>query len=531
MGDAAITTEQASAFVEAALAGKPELMVYSDLTVTAQAALAALAAEGRTFERGGRLVQVVVRPGEIPTVRVLDPDSITNALHRVAQPVKPAQEKPGRPASTQPVTLPERCAKLMLAGATGGFPLLDGVTTAPLLTAAGEIIRHDGYHKPTKMWCASVPPLTVPAHPTKAEAAAALLVIRRRFATFAFADAARVQEAGAAVPLVDITKPPGADESGFLAALLTAVCRPSLDLAPGFKITAPAISGAGVGKGMLSRAVSAIAFGTAPAAFTPGHDRAELDKRLSAVLMDAAPAIMLDNVNGMALRSDALASALTERPARVRVLGRSEMVTLNPTAFITVTGNGLTLAEDLARRFVACDLDAKIEDPEARRFDPGFLTTVFADRPALLSAVLTIWRWGRQNAASLTHGKPLGSFETWAEWCRDPLLALGCTDPAERVAEAKAADPMRRRLAELFAAWWMHHKGAPLAAAELHEDVQRIADPRGRGRQAVASFVAKLAGTRLAGFELMAYESDGKWSATVYMLHQTARPASNEATI
>ena len=44
---------------------------------------------------------------------------------------------------------------------------------------------------------------------------------------------------------------------------------------------------------------------------------------------EAHPSLFLDNVNGIALRSDTLASVLTERPARVRPLGLSRMVPLN----------------------------------------------------------------------------------------------------------------------------------------------------------------------------------------------------------
>jgi hypothetical protein len=60
-----------------------------------------------------------------------------------------------------------------------------------------------------------------------------------------------------------------------------------------------------------------------------GH---ELDKRLAAELIEAQPALFLDNANGVTLRSDTLASVLTERPARVRVLGETRMVPLNSTA-------------------------------------------------------------------------------------------------------------------------------------------------------------------------------------------------------
>ena len=67
-----------------------------------------------------------------------------------------------------------------------------------------------------------------------------------------------------------IDQPPGLDESGFLLALLTAACRPSLWLAPGFLFTAPDVSGAGSGKGLLVRAICAIAYGIPSSCI---HDR------------------------------------------------------------------------------------------------------------------------------------------------------------------------------------------------------------------------------------------------------------------
>src|SRR5450755_4065187 len=192
---------------------------------------------------------------------------------------------------------------------------------------------------------------------------------------------------------------------------MTAVCRSSLWLAPGMLVTAPAVSGAGSGKGLLVRAICMIAFGIRPRAFTTGGERKELDKRLAAELIEAQPVLFLDNANGIALRSDTLASVLTERPARVRILGQTRMVPLNSTAFVAVTGNGLTVTEDLARRFILCELDARCEDPELRPFEAGFLENIERRRSELLTAALTIWRWGRQNTRDVTRGKPLGSFE------------------------------------------------------------------------------------------------------------------------
>ena len=288
--------------------------------------------------------------------------------------------------------------------------------------------------------------------------------------------------------MVDIDQPPGIDESTFLVGVITAVCRPHLWLAPGLLVRAPEISGAGTGKGMLVRSICAIAYGIQPRAFTKGADR--LHKRLASDLIEAAQVLFLDNFNSAMLRSEILASVLTERRACVRPLGRTGMVALNSTAFIAVTGNGLSVSEDLARRFMVSELDARCEDPEQRPFATDFLRNIESRRAELLSATLTIWRWGRQHAAELTFGRPLGSFEQWAEWCRDPLLALGCRDPVERIDKIKSDDPHRRNIVELFETWNAEHGDEPVKAKALAEPVRGLLDPQRRGRQFMPILVA-----------------------------------------
>ena len=170
---------------------------------------------------------------------------------------------------------------------------------------------------------------------------------------------------------------------------------------------APNINGSGTGKGLLVRAVCSIAFGRPPQAFTGGADRQELEKRLASALITAEPAVFLDNLNGIALQSDLLASALTETPAlALRPLGRSELLRLDTSGFVTVTGNGLTLAEDLVRRFVTVELDATHEDPEFRSFAGDLLVDVRARRADLLGAALTIWRWGASEREAVDPWRP-----------------------------------------------------------------------------------------------------------------------------
>jgi hypothetical protein len=172
-------------------------------------------------------------------------------------------------------------------------------------------------------------------------------------------------------------------------------------------------------------------------------------------------------------------------------------------------------------------LDARCEDPETRPFASGFLEEIEQRRSELLTAAVTIWRYGRQNASQLRRGRPLGSFENWCEWVRDPLLALGCRDPVERVEQVKAQDPHRQYVGELFQTWNRHHGDAPLKQADLDEAVLRIVDPQGRGRQYVVARLGSLAGTRSTGFVLTRQEAAGAWGTATYSLRRTAPEADD----
>jgi hypothetical protein len=117
---------------------------------------------------------------------------------------------------------------------------LSGITTTPVLAADSRIRDVAGYDPETGLWCCRVPELIVPERPNFADAESAVRRLRATFTTFPFADAVRRHDTNLNVDVVDLAKRPGRDESAFLVALLTAICRPSLWLAPGFLIEAPA---------------------------------------------------------------------------------------------------------------------------------------------------------------------------------------------------------------------------------------------------------------------------------------------------
>lgn len=499
---------------------KPRLLIdHCNPHRTVAALRDILAQANAIYERGFpvRLALDQLQGGVI--AQRMTPDAIVLLAHMVCRPYKLKKSRDGSIVEVD-APLPIAIA-VMYLGWRGEWRLspLNGIASSPLLMNDGTINSLNGYDAISGMWCERVPDLghRVPNRPTKEQATAAFLLIRDTFKTFCFADAETIYDGRYGVPVVDTAKPPGKDESGFLVGLLTAVCRPSLHLAPGLLLRAAPMSGAGAGKGLLARCMCIVAFGREPHAVTSGATSEELEKRIAAELMDGSPALFIDNLNNTAFKSDLLASAITERPARVRLLGKSQMLPLNASALVILTGNGLTVSEDLARRFVAVELDPRIEDPEARPFKNDIRTEVAAKRAELLAALLTIWRWGRQ-AGNLGAGSRLGSFEQWGCWVRDPLLALGCQDPVRRVGEAKQRDSRRQVVSDWFALWREKHGDQPVKARELHDDVTQAIDPQRRGRQYVASQLEKHTGTRVGGFVLERQSPVGKWGAATYAL-------------
>jgi hypothetical protein len=501
---------------------KPRLLIEPadpDRTVATMRDI--LSSAGMLYDRGVpvRLAHDKLQGGTV--AQIMTPDALVLAVHSICRPYIRKREPDG--ITEVNARLPLYVARMYLAWrGEWNLPLLNGIASAPILADDGAISSAEGYDSKTGMWRENVPDLSslIPERPTRAEAAAALAVIRDTFKTFCFADAETVLDPISGIELVDTSRPPGQDESGFLAALMTAVCRPSLHLAPGVLLRAAPLSGAGAGKGLLARCISRIAFGREPHAVTGGAAAEELEKRIAAELIQGSPDLFLDNLNNKAFKSDLLASAITERPARVRILGKSQMLPLNSSAFVVLTGNGLSVSEDLARRFIAVDLDPRTEDPEARSFPTDIRVEVKTRRTELLAAALTIWRWGRL-CQDLQRGRPLGSFEQWCRWVRDPLIALGCKDPADRVSETKERDIQRQVIAELFAVWWDRHRNQAIAIRDLDENVRLVIDPHDRGRQFLSSQLQKLTGTRMAGFTLSRQPAAGRWGVTTYMVTET----------
>jgi hypothetical protein len=77
--------------------------------------------------------------------------------------------------------------------------------------------------------------------------------------------------------------------------------------------------------------------------------------------------------------------------------------------------------------------------PQERKFKPDFLDDIL---PRARNYCRQRWSSGAgADRTSWNPVGPLGSFETWCQWCRDPLLALDMKIRSQRIAEIKADDP------------------------------------------------------------------------------------------
>lgn len=302
--------EQAEEVDAASLHGgpgeKPRLLIQdASPDVTVAALRDVLAKAGGLYDRGTP-VRLYVDIGErVTKAQHLRGEDLVLHAHGVSRPYRVKPDKTGENRD-EDVRLPRTLAEMYL-GWQGEWqlPPLNGITRAPLLHDDGTVHVTTGYDPKTGIWCEAAPDIAerLPASPSREDALAALRTIRNTFRTFCFADTEVVFDPATGVNVIDLGTNPGLDESSFLAALLTAVCRASLDHAPGVLVRAAAMSGAGAGKGLLVRCIAIVAFGREPHAVSGGSTTEELEKRIGSELIEANPILFLDNLNERTFKS------------------------------------------------------------------------------------------------------------------------------------------------------------------------------------------------------------------------------------
>ncbi len=225
-----------------------------------------------------------------------------------------------------------------------------------------------------------------------------------------------------------------AARAAFAAHILTEAARPALDRVPIFFYTA---GYAGTGKSLLSEMPSTIVHGVEPA-LRDWVDSEEIRKTLFSSLVAGDRSIAFDNVpRGHTVRSAPLAKFVTQRASTERKLGETLNLTATNLATVSLTGNNLTPAGDIARRSLVIQLDGDVHSTELakRVFRIDELRPyVLKHRVELMTAALLVLR-GHQQSGHKSALTLLPSFERWSHVVRDALLWVGMVNPLDTQAE------------------------------------------------------------------------------------------------
>lgn len=316
------------------------------------------------------------------------------------------------------------------------LPPIAGIIETPVVRKDATILNQPGYDELTHLYYAPDNSLVmpdIPEHPTVEQLKEAVNLVTE--------------------PLIDFPFDGPASYANAVAILITPQVRPMIDgCTPLGLFDKPQ---PGTGAGLMTDVVATIATGRPAGMMTAKSNDDEWRKSITSTLLRGETIAVIDNLEG-SLFSSSLASVLTARIWKDRLLGSNKEILVPNNASWIATGNNVRLAGDLPRRCIWVKLDAKLAQPWLDRGKPykhpHLLEWVRTNRGAILAAILICVR------AWVDAGKPeytkivLGSFESWCKTIGGILGVMGITDFLENTAKMyEVADievPQWRRFLE-----------------------------------------------------------------------------------
>ena len=359
-----------------------------------------------------------------------------------------------------PKNIPQRDLKaLMSEASTVPVPNLVGVVRGPYAHQDGTVADEPGYDPVSQVLYVSdqpYPPIARRA-PSIGQAREALQRLWHPVSRFPYET--------------------DTDRGVVLAAMLSAVARPSLPIAPGYIIGAHA---AGTGKTYLAQAIGALQTGLQVAAAQLPERDEEIRKHVFAALLQGSTYLLYDNAErGSEIDSAVLASLVTGPMIEGRVLGLSSVERRPNRLTVVVTGNNLGLRGDLNRRFLNVRLDAGVEYPWKREFDFHPVSHVLANWVLLRTAALElIQAWLTQGAPA---ARGASGFPEWDAVVRSAVVwiadfvdtGIGFGDPVVALEEAHEEDPEADTLRAFLHAWFALFADKEMLVREVEDVVNR----------------------------------------------------------
>jgi len=289
----------------------------------------------------------------------------------------------------------------------------------------GELITLPGYDKTTQCFGVFDTRQFVMSDPTPETARSALALLEELLTEFRFVG--------------------DTDKAAALAAIFTAVVRPTLPHAPGFHVRAPVF---GSGNTYLCELIGAFAGSGGNAKVSYPTTSEEATKVILSLLLASPAVIEFDDMDTDWIPHGTINRMLTAEHITDRILGVSKTATVSTRTLFLGSGNNVGTIRDLLRRVLTIHIDPRCATPATLSYKGLPVDKVRQRRGVYVAAVLTIiqaWRRAGSPRADVDNIVTFGG--AWSDYCRHPLMWLGHLDPATALLEQVRHAPMAMRLA------------------------------------------------------------------------------------
>lgn len=474
-------------------------VVAGDLHLVVDAAEKELAARGRHYQAGGLIVSVSTDPtsGD-PSVVPTSAPALTRELSVAAT----WEKYDGRAEDWVRCDPPTRHTAILYDAQSFRYlPPLGGVVRQPYFRESdGELVMHTGYDKKAQRFGVfDARQFFMPA-PTPDAAQAALALLEDLLTEFHFVAAT--------------------DKAAALAAIFTAVVRPTLPHAPGFHARAPVF---GSGKTYLCELIGAFAGPGANAKVSYPTTSEEATKVILSLLLTSPAVIEFDDMDTDWIPHGVIKRMLTAGQITDRILQVSKTATVSTRTLFLGSGNNVGPIRDLLRRVLTIHIEPRCATPATLAYKGFPVDMVRRQRGKYVAAVLTIIQAWRKAGMLRAEADSIVTFGgAWSDYCRYPLMWLGHPDPATALLEQVRHDPDGDALGGLMAEWYSVFRSTPTtvrkAVTEANGypnllDAMRAFPVEERGeinRSKLGWLLKKNANRIVGGYEFQKAEADGR---------------------
>ena len=480
---------------------KPVIRVLAgDLHRVVDAAEKELANRGRHYQAGGLIVSVSTDPtsGD-PSIVPTSAPALTRELS-VAATWERYDRRTQDWVRCDPPT--RHAAILYDAQRFRHLPPLAGVVRQPYFRESDcELITRAGYDRTAQRFGVFDAREFVIPDPTPDAARAALALLEDLLTEFHFV-----------APT---------DKAAALAAIFTAVVRPSLPYAPGFHVRAPVF---GSGKTYLCELIGAFAGPAGNAKVSYPTTSEEATKMILSLLLTSPAVIEFDDMDTDWIPHGTIKRMLTAEQITDRILGVSKTATVSTRTLFLGSGNNVGPIRDLLRRVLTIHIDPRCATPATMTYKGFPVAKVRQRRGIYVAAVLSIIQAWRKAGMPRAAADSIVTFDgAWSDYCRYPLMWLGQPDPATALLEQVRHDPDGDALRGLMTEWRAAFGSTATTVRKAVEaalynernllDAMREFPVEERGeinRSKLGWLLKKNANRIVGGFEFQQTEADGR---------------------